>query len=116
MPDLIPCPTCHDLIAVGTCECPHCGRTGICRSSPRLSRAAVLMGLAISSTPACFFTHDAYGVAMTETDEDYHADDDGDGYSEADGDCNDDNEDIHPEAEETPGDEVDSNCNGDDDT
>ena len=43
-------------------------------------------------------------------------DQDGDGESICDGDCNDNNAEIHPDAEETPGDGVDSNCNGDDDT
>ena len=43
-------------------------------------------------------------------------DNDGDGYTPEEGDCNDNNAEIHPDAEETPGDGVDSNCNGEDDT
>ena len=109
--DLSPCPACHELVVAGACECPHCGRKGVCRSSARLSGAALLMGLALVAAPGCDDGNNVqplYGVAFT--------DDDGDGWSVEEGDCNDDNEDIHPEAEETPGDEVDSNCNGDDDT
>jgi len=53
----------------------------------------------------------AYGVAETGFE-----DLDGDGYSSAEGDCDDEDENIHPEAEETPGDGVDSNCDGEDDT
>jgi len=52
-----------------------------------------------------------YGVPDTG-----YVDNDGDGWTIADGDCDDDNPDIHPDAEEVEGDGVDSNCNSDDDT
>ncbi len=39
-------------------------------------------------------------------------DDDNDGFSEIQGDCNDDNPNIHPDAEEICDDEIDNNCNG----
>ncbi|MBI4702518.1 MAG: putative metal-binding motif-containing protein, partial [Deltaproteobacteria bacterium] len=39
-------------------------------------------------------------------------DDDGDGYSEVQGDCNDQNADIHPGAVEICDDGIDNNCNG----
>ena len=52
-----------------------------------------------------------YGVPDTAS-----WDNDGDGYTPDEGDCDDDNADVHPGAEETPGDGVDSNCNGEDDT
>jgi hypothetical protein len=67
-----------------------------------------------------------YGVPDTgepQPDPDYgvpdtgmYVDNDGDGYSEAEGDCDDTNADIYPGAPETPGDGVDSNCDGNDDT
>ena len=52
-----------------------------------------------------------YGVPDTAS-----WDNDGDGYTSEDGDCDDDNADVNPGAEETPGDGVDSNCDGEDDT
>ena len=53
-----------------------------------------------------------YGVADTSA----YADTDADGFSPADGDCDDDNAAINPGATEIPGDTVDSNCDGNDDT
>ena len=41
-------------------------------------------------------------------------DDDGDGYSEVEGDCNDDNADINPDAVEICGDGIDQDCSGSD--
>ncbi|MCB9758245.1 MAG: hypothetical protein H6739_00255 [Alphaproteobacteria bacterium] len=52
-----------------------------------------------------------YGIPDTS-----FVDNDGDGYSGTDDDCDDTNADINPGATETPGDSIDSNCNGDDDT
>jgi hypothetical protein len=45
-----------------------------------------------------------------------YEDADEDGWTRADGDCNDDDATIHPDAIETAGDSVDSNCDGADDT
>ncbi|MCB9744287.1 MAG: hypothetical protein H6740_16940 [Alphaproteobacteria bacterium] len=53
-----------------------------------------------------------YGVPDSGQFDDF----DGDGYSPADGDCDDEDDAIHPDAEETAGDSVDSNCDGSDDT
>ena len=41
-------------------------------------------------------------------------DDDGDGYTENQGDCNDINSSIHPGAQDIPGNGVDEDCNGTD--
>ena len=53
-----------------------------------------------------------YGVPDTGM----YTDNDGDGYSEAEGDCDDEDASRLPGAEEIPGDGVDSICNDDDDT
>jgi hypothetical protein len=52
-----------------------------------------------------------YGVPDTGQFEDK----DGDGFSRAEGDCNDEDDQVYPGAPETAGDTVDSNCDGDDD-
>ena len=52
-----------------------------------------------------------YGVPDTAS-----WDNDGDGYTPEDGDCDDNDADVNPGAEETPRDGVDSNCDGEDDT
>ena len=54
---------------------------------------------------------DLYGVPDTAS-----WDNDGDGYTPEDGDCDDNNPEVNPGADETPGDGVDSNCDGEDDT
>ena len=54
---------------------------------------------------------DLYGVPTLDS-----WDNDGDGYTPDDGDCDDNNADVNPGADETPGDGVDSNCDGEDDT
>jgi hypothetical protein len=41
-------------------------------------------------------------------------DDDLDGYSEVDGDCDDDNPGVHPDAEDIPGNGIDEDCDGED--
>ena len=61
-------------------------------------------------------TEDPYGLADDDADcdgvrDDGEIDDDGDGYSEVDGDCDDDNASIHPMAEEIY-DDRDNDCNG----
>ena len=49
-----------------------------------------------------------YTIPEASTD----LDDDGDGYTESDGDCNDTDPAVHPGAEETCGDGIDQDCNG----
>ncbi|MCP4807976.1 MAG: hypothetical protein GY913_32155 [Proteobacteria bacterium] len=43
-------------------------------------------------------------------------DDDGDGFTELDGDCDDDDESINPDAEDVPDNGIDEDCDGEDET
>jgi hypothetical protein len=58
-----------------------------------------------------------YGEPVTdfEPSDTGTVDDDGDGYSEQDGDCDDDDATVFPGATETAGDGVDSDCDGSED-
>ena len=106
------CPACACHVTEGTCVCPHCGAS-VCAKSGGLPAAALLMGLALAGCDEPPVAQPEYGVAF---DSSVYVDQDGDGWTPADGDCNDDDETIHPEAEETPGDGVDSDCDDKDDT
>ena len=119
----------------GVCQGHHYVSEG-CTNSPRTKKSAgialaVLLGLTACGEPEekdTAVTDDTdtngpiiedtavaalYGAEMMDT---AYWDDDGDGFSIEDGDCDDSNPDIHPDATETPSDGVDSNCNGEDDT
>ena len=52
-----------------------------------------------------------YDADDSDADLSYFTDDDNDGYSEAEGDCNDNVFDINPDAEEICDDDIDNNCN-----
>lgn len=109
MTELLPCPRCASPVQRNALGCPFCG-AAITQQEVRPA-AFLMLGLTVS---ACgYIAQPKYGAAVTDTD---WFDEDGDGFSEEDGDCDDSNPDIHPEAEETPGDGVDSNCDGEDDT
>ncbi|MCB9674086.1 MAG: hypothetical protein H6737_03165 [Alphaproteobacteria bacterium] len=103
------CPFCEELSA-SPCRCDHCGATLKSCKTMR-SAAAVALGLALTGCPPVGQVQPDYGVGDTGI-----FDDDGDGYNERDGDCDDGDDTIHPDATETPGDGIDSNCDGDDDT
>jgi hypothetical protein len=104
------CTSCGRHVRVTELACPHCGAA--LRPSGR-SAAAILLGLALAGCPEPSKDLQAlYGVAETGNREDA----DGDGWTVAAGDCDDDDETIHPDATETPDDEIDSNCDGADDT
>ena len=89
--------------------------------------AAALLGLV---TTGCGDKESDTGAETTDTEDTsystaalygspntgYYDDMDEDGWSAADGDCDDSDASIHPEAKEIPGDGIDSNCNNDDDT
>jgi hypothetical protein len=95
--------------------CPHCG-TRVVLGRP--TAAALLLGLALVA-PGCGVGNKdvqaLYGAPCTDSCA-AGIDNDGDGYSVAVGDCDDDDPDINPGATETAGDDVDSNCDGDNDT
>ena len=127
-PRLVVCPKCQRHTLVSAQECSHCGSV-VAGSGGQLLKTAGAALLGLSMT-ACNGGGDdtgdpqpEYGVPDTGNQAEYgvpdtgmYEDNDGDGYSEADGDCDDTNADIYPGAPETPGDGVDSNCDGNDDT
>ena len=98
--------------------CPHC-QAHFGAGMPRAAAAALLLGLTVGLN-GCV-GQSKYGVPDSGVQAEYgvadtaHIDGDGDGWTPAEGDCNDDDASIHPEATETPGDDIDSNCNDDDD-
>lgn len=111
------CPSCGCYARSEESSCPHCG-AGM-SPIPRATAAALLLGLSMGLNGCPMQAK--YGapesvVALYGVEETGQVDDDGDGYAEADGDCDDADENIHPDATETTGDGVDSNCNGEDDT
>ncbi|MCB9744283.1 MAG: putative metal-binding motif-containing protein [Alphaproteobacteria bacterium] len=111
---LIPCPACACHVREAACSCPHCGATlKVCQRGYVKTAAAALMGFAAMS--AGCVGQPKYGMPDTAIDS-VVEDADGDGFTVAAGDCDDDNADVHPDAEETAGDGVDSNCDGSDDT
>ncbi|MEE2751655.1 MAG: putative metal-binding motif-containing protein [Myxococcota bacterium] len=145
-PRMLACPRCANHVLVSSNECPHCGAVVSGGGGRLLKTAgAAMLGLTLSAgcdqpqpdygIPDTGDTGEAqpdYGVPDTgETgigedtgpsdlygvpDTGMYTDQDGDGYTEADGDCDDSDASIHPGAQETPGDGVDSNCDGNDDT
>ncbi|MCB9761033.1 MAG: putative metal-binding motif-containing protein [Alphaproteobacteria bacterium] len=113
---LTPCSSCGCHVQASACVCPHCDATlRVCGRGRAGSTAAALMGLALvacsDKEPDTGNMQMDYGVPDTG-----YLDEDGDGWSVNEGDCDDTNADIHPDAAETPGDSIDSNCDGDDDT
>ena len=122
-PNLRPCPACAELVFLNTCVCPHCGTAKVCRNTT-LPRTALLLGLSLTAAGCNWKGQADYSASGTS---DWHDDDDdddgintrlidydGDGFNEAQGDCDDTDATIYPTAPEVPGDGIDSNCNGDD--
>ena len=114
MPELVPCPACAELVREHACVCPHCGEKHPC-TSRKLPAAALLLGL-VAAGPGCILDKDVQADYAAPVTDSASADRDGDGWSPAGGDCDDDDENINPDATETLGDGIDSNCNDDDDT
>ncbi|MCP4806946.1 MAG: hypothetical protein GY913_20465 [Proteobacteria bacterium] len=116
---LTACPECACFVRAEDTSCPHCGATRPAPSAtPALSTTAAALMVGLAST-GCIVAPGGdsdvvalYGVADTSA----FVDNDGDGFSTSDGDCDDTDDTIHPDAEEIAGDGVDQNCNDDDDT
>ena len=104
MPTLKSCPSCAQLIHEDARGCPFCRAK---RPTLGAKAAVALMGLTLM-TSACRV--DALYGAPASVDED------GDGYGERDGDCDDSDAAINPGAIDTVDDGIDSNCDGDDNT
>lgn len=115
------CSTCGCYCRAADASCPHCG-VGFGGGLPARTSAALLLGLTVGALNGCV-SGSKYGVA----DSGFMAaeygvpdsgllDSDEDGWTRADGDCDDTDATIHPEATETPDDGVDSNCDGEDNT
>lgn len=114
---LTSCAECACFVRADATTCPHCGASMRSTGSLSTTAAALMVGLAatgcISGGPGGDGDAVAlYGVADTSA----FVDEDSDGFSVADGDCDDADDTIHPDAEETAGDGIDSNCNDDDDS
>lgn len=107
------CERCTALVPHAALSCPSCGAAAANGQATEVRTAVwLLMGLTLggcgNKAVALYGAEYVDDTALTDGD--------GDGFSPADGDCDDDNPDIHPDATETPGDGVDSNCNDEDDT
>jgi len=110
---MLSCPRCASHIPKLALGCPLCHSP---LPDTEIRPAAVLLlGLAAAcdKDDTGLDPQPAYGVTVVDTG---GIDNDGDGYAESDGDCDDTDATIHPDAEETAGDGIDSNCNGEDDT
>ena len=115
------CSACGCYCRSAEAACPHCGASMTTSIGSKRTTAALLLGLAIGLNGCPM--QSKYGVPDTGAQAEYgvpdtaqYADADDDGWSRADGDCNDDDDTIHPEATETADDGIDSNCDGADNT
>ena len=106
---MTPCIRCAAPVPENSLGCPGCGHAHA--EQQMRSAAMVLLGLSLTGCDNKVVA--LYGAPVTDTG---YLDDDGDGYTINDGDCDDNDPEIHPDAEETAGDGIDSNCDGEDDT
>ncbi len=112
---LVPCSACGRHHKRTVRACPHCGTATT--ATPSLTPAAALLGLALVACGGddTDTTDSAVQALYGVPDSGQWDDNDDDGYSPSEGDCDDDDPDRHPEATEIAGDGVDSDCDGEDD-
>jgi hypothetical protein len=113
MPPLIACAACGQHVLSSACACAHCGAK-LKDCGLRSTAAAALMGLALA---ACGDKdgNDSDSPIQTDygfADSGYSEDLDGDGYTVAEGDCDDNNPNAYPGAAEAADDGIDTNCDG----
>ena len=105
---------------MGLSTCPHCGAHRVADRCPncrdRADGALRVSAAALLLLSGCFLKPEEqalYGAPFTGMP-DSAEDADGDGFSTAQGDCNDDDETVFPGAEDPVGDGLDTNCDGED--
>ena len=100
---LLSCTHCSGFIPSNLGACPHCG-TNIKHSASALKKAAALAlgGLSMMSLMAC------YGIGP----ESECFDQDGDDFTDCEGDCNDSDASVYPGADDPAGDDIDQDCDG----
>jgi hypothetical protein len=102
------------LLGLASCSADHAPGVRASNSGAGRGIAGVAGQAGAGATPAGFHNSNggsaATGCAAASADSDY----DHDGYTKAQGDCNDCRADIHPGAAEVPGNNIDEDCNGKD--
>lgn len=106
---LTPCPRCGSHAHPGR-VCPFCG------AESGVARALTLPAAALLVLNGCFLKPEEqalYGAPFTGMP-DSAEDADGDGFSAAQGDCNDDDASVFPGADDPVGDGLDTDCDNED--
>ncbi len=104
-------------VPIYVCAIPESGVEPIViEPTPTLAEPSVTAAATLAPTPTLPPTAEPTSPPPKPTTDPNDIDDDGDGQSENDGDCDDKNDKVYKGAPETAKDGVDSNCNGDDDS